>query len=526
MQLPQALPDESLFSRLCRHLAVNGINTSQYLNVLLANSRVTIHPYLTSDLGRISVFCDESAEQLSMNQTLICLFSYYLPNYASIINDPASSAHRLIRACQLAAYRNTENLDIKYCSKCAENEMKNYGVTYWHCSHQIPGVEACHQHKIWLEHIGLPGRTHIAAWLLPPSHANSSCCCTPLATQFALYSEHLLSLIRTGTLPEKLDYRTRMFNNNFVTINGRIRRKPLASKLFEIAQQLFPSINHLKPKAADDYAYWASAFAGKMNQHPFKYLLLDFCLEIQTQDNPVSIPLTLTQRDVTLEQRCCNLLYRGISMENVGLQIGKSRCYVKTVALKYNIPVKLKPKKITENIKLHVIQLARKGFHRKEIARRFNISKGSVEIIISTTSGLVDFRKKCKFESKRRSYKCQIIRFIQNNPYACRQDIKRYCSNAFFWLYQRCPAWLECHLPAVNKPKCVIRVDWAIRDKILSKEVAFIIEEQGGTITRTQLDRILGGHGWLTKNKKRLPLTLDIFSRLTKEIDKVNIFSE
>ncbi|CNI11623.1 Uncharacterised protein [Yersinia ruckeri] len=72
----------------------------------------------------------------------------------------------------------------------------------------------------------------------------------------------------------------------------------------------------------------------------------------------------------------------------------------------------------------------------------------------------------------------------------------------------------------------MIRVDWAIRDKILSKEVAFIIEEQGGTITRTQLDRILGGHGWLTKNKKRLPLTLDIFSRLTKEIDKVNIFSE
>ncbi|HDL6976182.1 TPA: hypothetical protein PXM11_003300 [Yersinia enterocolitica] len=84
-----------------------------------------------------------------------------------------------------------------------------------------------------------------------------------------------------------------------------------------------------------------------------------------------------------------------------------------------------------------MIQLARKGFHRKEIARRFNISKGSVEIIISTTNGLVDFRKKCKFESKRRSYKCQIIRFIQNNPYACRQDIVAMHSSGYTSAVQR-----------------------------------------------------------------------------------------
>jgi dihydrodipicolinate synthase/N-acetylneuraminate lyase len=45
--------------------------------------------------------------------------------------------------------------------------MEMYGVTYWHLGHQIPGIEACYLHKIWLYHIPMPPRPHIQVELLP-----------------------------------------------------------------------------------------------------------------------------------------------------------------------------------------------------------------------------------------------------------------------------------------------------------------------------------------------------------------------
>src|SRR5690606_5310977 len=126
----------------------------------------------------------------------------------------------------------------------------------------------------------------------------------------------------------------------------------------------------------------------------------------------------------------------GFSMAEVARQTGRSRCFVKSIALRHQIPVNLSPKKITEAIQTIVVRLAFKGFHRQAIAQQLGLSVGSVELIISTTNGLVEYRKRCKAESMCRRYKCQIIRFIRNNPNACRAEIKKSCEAAYFWLYQ------------------------------------------------------------------------------------------
>jgi hypothetical protein len=195
-------------------------------------------------------------------------------------------------------------------------------------------------------------------------------------------------------------------------------------------------------------------------------------------------------------------------MAAVSREIDKSRCYVKSIALKNNIPVNLKPKKITESLKVSAVKLARKGFHRDVIAKLYGISTGSVELIISTTAGLVEWRKRCKAESLRRRYRCQIMRFIAANPSACREEVKTNNEAAFYWLYLHEHEWLERVLPVATQTQHVDRVNWSQRDKVLVKKVISIMEERQNQLSRTQLDNLLGGHGWLTKKKHKLPRTL------------------
>lgn len=110
------------------------------------------------------------------------------------------------------------------------------------------------------------------------------------------------------------------------------------------------------------------------------------------------------------------------------------------------------PSKLKSFVREKIISLAWKGFHRSEIARRFSVSTGSVEMLISTVSGLVEWRKLCKHESKRRRYKCHILKYLQSYPFCIRKDIKRDCNAAFYWLYIHEPEWLESVLPNPAHP--------------------------------------------------------------------------
>ncbi|HFG1852646.1 TPA: TnsD family Tn7-like transposition protein, partial [Vibrio cholerae] len=82
---------------------------------------------------------------------------------------------------------------------------------------------------------------------------------------------------------------------------------------------------------------------------------------------------------------------------------------------------------------------------------------------------------------------------------------------AFFWLYSHCPNWLEKFLPEARETQHVDRVNWRERDDLLSQKVTSILERSERILSRTELDKMLGAHGWLTSKKKKLPLTLKAY---------------
>ncbi|WP_204165106.1 TnsD family Tn7-like transposition protein [Shewanella algidipiscicola] len=507
------MPDETLFSRIVRYLSLSGELKEQCLTALVGNRRAVIHPYLTADLTAISRFTSESALDLLCNQTLRPLFSHYLPRYKQIICDCSISTNELIRACQLSTFRECESLAVKYCPLCAVDDIQKAGIAYWHCAHQIPGVEVCSTHKVWLVHHALNDREHVSASFLPiPKQYEEPC--ENITVKFAQFAESKRRFIQKNPMnPFDFErYKSLLIDKGFATKTGRIKRIELMKELYELSDKILLPSNPLRITSSQDFRYVYSLLEGSKQVHPFKHLLLDFFLTHIQQSKS-----HLRRKDIgklrnndasKLEANCCDLLLRGLSMAQVGRELGKSRCYVKAVALKNDIPVNLKPKTITEDLKKSVVAMAYKGFHRSVIAKKYCISSGSVELIISTTEGLVDWRKKCKVDSFRRRYKRQILRFCHDNPNAWRQDVKKECEAAFFWLYFHHPEWLERHLPLPHETQYVNRVNWDEKDRELSKYIKSILESAEHPICRTELDRMLGGHGWLIAKKEKLPLTL------------------
>lgn len=79
-----------------------------------------------------------------------------------------------------------------------------------------------------------------------------------------------------------------------------------------------------------------------------------------------------------------------------------------------------------------IIGLAYAGMHRKAISERCGIGIGSVEQVISSQPGLVEHRKRCHWESKRRRCRLEIAKYLKSHPGALRRDCKAQCNAAFF----------------------------------------------------------------------------------------------
>ncbi|HCE1575197.1 TPA: TnsD family Tn7-like transposition protein [Vibrio parahaemolyticus] len=516
MHLPNALPDETLFSRIVRYLSLSGTLKEQCLKDLVGNRRAVIHPYLTADLTAISAFTSESAVELCCKQTLRPWFAHYLPRYQQTICDCSIKTNELIRACQLSTFRETEPLAVKFCPLCCIDDIENIGVAYWHCLHQIPGVDVCAKHGVWLSYYALNDREHLSENSLPtPNRYQDKC--EPLAIEFAQFAERKLRFIQMSPLnyPDTMQYKSQLANKGLVTNNGRVKRIELMAALYGLSVQILLPNNPLCITSNQDFRYVESLLNGSYQAHPFKHLLLEFFLTqgyVNEDSQTQYVSAEIRECDVCeIEASCCDLLLQGSSMAQVGRDIGKSRCYVKAIALKHHIPVNLKPYKITDGVKNKVSRMAYKGKHRAAIAKQLGISSGSVEMIISSVVGLVEWRKKCKADSKRRRYQCQLLRYFQEHPQSLRQSAKEQCEAAFFWLYLHNPDWLEEHLPNPLKPQHVDRVDWGERDKELAKHVVQILDKADYAMSRTQLDRELGSHGWLTAKKENLPLTLQAY---------------
>ena len=455
MKLPEQLPDELLFSRLVRYIIACGEKVHWLQQIIYSNYKANVHPFLTAGVERLADLTGENAKELIYHQTLAPLFLAYLPQHADTITEGLLSGnnYKALRASQLQSFREKEQITIKFCPDCAREDILNCGVAYWHVSHQLPGIESCANHGVWLHHKALQDRSRLDIGL-PPSDViakPSPIVCKELSFYIKCATERLAQGSKEYC---KTRYSAKLKNLGYITASGNVRRRYLCRDFYDFVEALEYPQTSLLPTCATDFKYLSNLLIEGATQHPFKHLLFSFWLEKVKVSPKVIKPIIKepSNKKIEKEDLCVGLLKTDNSLAEVARQIGKSRCYVKSIALKYGITDRLKPSKLSAEVIEKVKLMAYQGWHRQAIATRFKISTGSVEMIISTEKGLVDRRLQCRFESRRRRYRCKILRYLQTYPKAIIKDVKENCSAEYYWLYGNDKEWLKISLPEKTKP--------------------------------------------------------------------------
>jgi|TARA_B100000700_G_scaffold92408_1_gene104356 transposase len=455
LTLPALLPSELLFSRIIRLLVQTGFSAAQIQYLLFSNSRISINPLLVPLSDALS---DCSGEEIASlyTQTLGRIFEIGLPGKYPPVENILRSKYSYYSSWlwKFPNHRGLQNPILKSCNKCISQDIYTYGVAYWHREHQIPNVVACHLHSLTLNENKLLRRYHLAAGL--PSSTTLDVYAKQQDVEYAMF---VASVLTKQSFSSKSHVLAHIFKNlmdkGFLTKRKQLKRQLICKSFYNEVSTLTVEHSYYSPESATDFRFLRSLLSPENYSHPGRLLIFLFWLS-KHENAKIEVEANHSQKANSkdeLEQRCVLYLNQGYSLNQVSKIIHKSRTYVKSVALRAGITDRFNPKRIDQTMRNKIVAMAYKGWHRRFIAKTFSVSEGSVEMIISSIPELVKYRKRCKYESKRRSYRVEILRFIDNNADCIRQDIFDNCNAAAHWLFGNDRGWYDENMPAPLLPK-------------------------------------------------------------------------
>ncbi|MCG0459267.1 TniQ family protein [Enterobacter cloacae complex sp. ECC445] len=195
--LLKAFPGEILFSRLCRSLSVSGLPVQKFSRSLGLEARSSFHPFLTQHLTEIAETSHENAELLWAEQTLFPLWVWSMPGYAKALRQLTGPPARLLWFYQLTGNHSSQRMQLHFCPVCAREDATGYGVPYWHCEHQIPGVSICKRHCCRLMPRLVPPSPHIAVEFYPDKF-NNMILSKNIENDFAVFASQILTRLAHG----------------------------------------------------------------------------------------------------------------------------------------------------------------------------------------------------------------------------------------------------------------------------------------------------------------------------------------
>jgi hypothetical protein len=159
---PYIYTDELFFSWIARFLErmnfpIRGNVIRDLFGYTSYKAVIDFPSHLEHFLHQLSIECTHlSTDELIDWHTLLPFFAPFLPSerLKKLRKDMQGNnglAARLrsgIMASRIPLLR-----ELQICPKCSNSDRNKYGETYWHRSHQIPGVKVCYEHEIPLSRI-------------------------------------------------------------------------------------------------------------------------------------------------------------------------------------------------------------------------------------------------------------------------------------------------------------------------------------------------------------------------------------
>lgn len=231
-----------------------------------------------------------TAEQLVRDHTLYPWLSAFLPlaereamltAFCALPQQPTGQMKRV------SPRRGPQLPWLRFCPECADEDKRQYGEIHWRRLFQVPGVNVCPEHDLFLEESPVPYPRRAgnnayclldpAALQLPPRPLNRRRQSDALLRQIAEDTRRLLSgpplRPSQGSMSRQYGYRAEQ-----VGIRTH-KAKNLANRVSSLVQSRYPPdlLRHLNSSGVDlnklTWAYRAMNYADQ-REHPLHHILL------------------------------------------------------------------------------------------------------------------------------------------------------------------------------------------------------------------------------------------------------------
>lgn len=452
-------PTETIFSFLVRWNKLCGYSTESHMSQLVfSQDRIRIHPYLPVQLNTLESILGVPTIALLDNHTLFPLFSFF--NSKKLKHKMLFSSHTVTSLAGVPHAKLPITFGHKWCQICTAQSIKNKGFPILKIEHQIPGIISCAEHHCLLDVIlagekGVDRRLVLDVALTVVNRSN------PIADAFSRYAQQVLSLTRSSKVFDlKQLYRYHLQQKGYITRNGFIR----ISKLKHDFTSIIDKNNQItEPKVLN--VLMTQDFLGSLLRqktsfpaHPLKHLLFSFWLFNGNAELYLRklTPIRETQTNVKgldiANESIIQLLKKGLSMNAIEAQTGKSRCAIRNIAELNNIEHLSNAMQYPPEIKRAVQMKALMGTHRATIAEELSVGIGYVEQVICNTPHLTHWRKKLRHQVKIKEAEHLLRRIVKDNPSWTRTKVRMAAQAEYALLYFHDKRILNDCLPIGIKP--------------------------------------------------------------------------
>ncbi|HEY9694164.1 MAG TPA: TnsD family transposase [Oculatellaceae cyanobacterium] len=569
-------PDELLYSICARYS-----NLTQYPDKKLivkelfgtntALAVVNLPSHLNSLIAALPIGHSYSVEQLIDNHTLLPFYSPFHPSerMQRLRKDMGKTSKVLVSArLGLMANSIPSPKCLRFCPVCVDEDKNLFGECYWHRIHQVPGVEVCPIHSVFLENSNaqiLHRKTRHefvsaeqAIYLTLPRFLELSNPCHRILLKIAQDTAWLLNQreLAPGIDSFRCRYLRLLAERDLATYSGRVN----VSRLLD-AFNYYYSASTLKllhceiDRKSEHNWLFRLVRSPKSAQHPLHHLLLIQFLDHTTETffkltgefkpfgnppwpclNPVCDRFrkkSIKQYRLSYSKENGNPIGTfscscGFAYSRIGSDRSSEDSYRYSKVECYGLVWESALRELWADTKFSLRAIARLlevdprtvKLHANRLQLNFPrpTSRPTYHPVNPPLNTKTFPAQKNDLNNNRMAW----LTLKQENPQAGGKELRSQLPRVYMWLYKNDRIWLKANMPPRKKALIPPRVDWDSRDREWSEAAKLSAERLKNSagkpiqITVAAIARDIGQLDNIQKHLNKLPLTAKVLSEVVE----------
>jgi len=537
------VPEETVFGIVSRHHVTSGNQTAgDTLRELLIRRTVSLGTAFPSGLNlviqRLPLPFD-NVQKLIEDHTIYPYFRVFAnPSHYSQVaaSMAAGTAHNMKIILGLLASRLGAADVLRFCPRCAKNDLDVIGIATWYRVHQLPGVLICPYHGVQLTNSNcLVQRLKRQQLFLPEQSMKwNQAYSVPTIDQraysrlilFARLSAQLLLYPRAPL--EAPTWRNQCLSHlarmGLATASLRIRQSETAREFLNFwsdIKDVVPFSGVLQRCDKEDSWLANLSRRSRSAHHPlFHILLIGFMTESIESFFDCPPPATAIGLARPLKQHSVKALeiadlgVQARSMRQLAKEMNLSLNSVLVKAEKMGVLIKRRPKKLDIEVCSRIRLSLATGDAIPDIVHATKLSASTINRILGGDSALQVLRRATLYDRRLRVARNNLSAAIATSSTAGFKKLRNIVRSDFTWLYRHDRTWLNKQLsPAPKSRTLKTSVDWNARDNAMMREVetavAQIVNASGRPVRASisEIGRRTSHPSWLDKHLTKLPQT-------------------